>query len=88
MKRQVFALGAVLTAITGCISLFFINTALWAPGIFVAFFINGGHVSYLPATVFWSIAAAVIFFVYSALSWVLIVTLNRLREEAEQARKS
>ena len=86
MKRQVFTLGAVLTAIAGCISVVFINTALWAPGISVAFFINGGQVSYLPTAVFWSIAAAVNFLVYSALSWVFIVTLKRLREEAEQAR--
>jgi hypothetical protein len=88
MKRQVFALGAALTAMTGCLSVVFNNAPLWAPGISVAFLINGGHVSYLPTAVFWSIAAAVNFFVYSAFSWVLIVTLDRLREEAEQARRS
>ena len=86
MKRQAFVLGAVLTTITGCISVAFVNGALWAPGIFVAFFINGGHVSYLPTAVFLTIAGAVNFLVYSGLSWVLIVTLSRLRQEAKQAR--
>jgi hypothetical protein len=86
MKKQIFLLGAVLTVVTGCITVFFINTTLWAPGFYIAFLVGGGsHEGYLGAALFWSIAVVVNFLVYSGLSWVLMVTIELIREENRQA---
>jgi len=87
MKKQVFLLGAVLTVITGCITVFFINTALWAPGFFIAFLVTGeSHEWYLGTAVFWSSTVVVNFLAYSAFSWLLIVTVERVRQENRQAK--
>jgi hypothetical protein len=82
MKIQVFILGAILTLLTG-ISAFVSNSVLWAPGIVVAFFINGGaHESHFGSTAIWSIIAIVNFMFYSVFSWGLIVVARRIRTKS------
>jgi hypothetical protein len=85
--QQVFVSGVALTAVAGAITALFPNTVFWAPGIVVAFFINGGgHESHLSPGWFWSIAAVVNFFPYSMLSWILIVAFQRIRDVSNEAK--
>jgi hypothetical protein len=86
MKKQAFLLGAVLTVIAGGLAVFFIMPALWAPGIFVASVVIGESYDwYLGTVLSWSIVVAVNFLVYSAIAWLLIVIVEKLREENRQA---
>ncbi len=79
--------GAALTTVAGMICLLFSNGALWAPGIFAAFFVSGGaHESALSIGWLLSIAAVFNFLIYCALSWAFLVLLGRLREENKKAR--
>jgi hypothetical protein len=88
MKKQAFLLGAALTVITGCMAVFFVMPALWAAGIFVASVVIGeSHDWYLGTVLSWSIVVTVNFLVYSAIAWLLIVTIETLREENRQAKR-
>jgi hypothetical protein len=87
MRNRVVVAGAALTIVTGVIALLFSNGALWAPGIFAAFFVSGGaHENVLGIGWLLSIAAAFNFLIYSTLSWVFLVLQTRIREENKKAR--
>ncbi|HET9365526.1 MAG TPA: hypothetical protein VFP71_11020 [Candidatus Angelobacter sp.] len=84
VKVQALILGAIFTAVTG-ISVFAKDSVLWAPGIVVAFFINGGgHEHNLSSAGYWLVVVVVNFLAYSAFSWILLLMVKRIRGKSSK----
>jgi hypothetical protein len=86
-ERKTISLVIGLTLLTGGISLLFRNSVLWAPGIVIAFFLNGGgHEKHVSESSFWTVASISNLVVYWFVSWVFVRDFsgNKARESEKR----